>query len=382
MPVAQKYLFRLCTGAFLAAMLGLTGIIWVTEALRDFDLLTSKGQTILVFLSVTAMVLPSLIMVIAPVALFAAIVFTLTKLNSDSELIALSASGYSPGQIMRPLGVLTLATAGLVGVMSLWLMPAGFVSLRNILMHVRSDFLANMVVAGQFTTLDRGFIFHYRERAGSSGLRGIFIQDRRDPDHINTYLAEAGYTSEKDGQNYLVLEKGSIQRQTANSKDPVMVVFDRYAVDLAQFSPDIEGAPLKPRERSTFNLMFPDPNDAYVQRNIGALRSELHDRIANPLYALVFAAIGFAATGGVRTTRQDRGMAIINAVLAALGVRLLGVGAAALAASSLAAVFAQYLIPLAGLFGALWIALGDPGAFVARWSRRTGETDVSQVVAG
>ena len=370
MPVVERYIFRQSGAAFLAALLGLTGVIWVTEALRDFDLLTSKGQTILVFLSVTAMVLPSLIMVIAPVALFAAVVFTLNKLNGDSELIAMSASGVSPLRLLRPLAALTLATALVVGAMSMWLTPSGFFSLRNILMRVRGDFLANVVVAGQFTTLDRGFVFHYRERAGGSGLRGVFIQDRRDPQHINTYLAEAGYTAEHDGQNFLVLEKGSVQRQVEGSKDPVMVVFDRYAVDLAQLSPDIEGAPLKPRERPTLDLLWPNTNDPYVQRNLGALRSELHDRVANPLYALVFGAIAFAAAGKPRTTRQGRGLAALIAVLAALGVRLLGVAATALSSTYLAATAAQYLVPLAALAMALWVALGDPSATLAALARR------------
>ena len=31
----------------------LTGIIWVTQALRQFDLLTNKGQSLLVFFSIT-----------------------------------------------------------------------------------------------------------------------------------------------------------------------------------------------------------------------------------------------------------------------------------------------------------------------------------------
>ena len=366
MFVIERYLFRLTGTAFLAALFGLTAVIWITQALRDFDLLTSKGQSILVFLSVTAMVLPSLVMVIAPVALFAAIVFTLNKLNGDSELISMSAAGLSPARLMRPLGALTLVTAFFVGVMSLWLMPAGFFNLRNILMRVRADFLANIVVEGQFTTLDRGFVFHYRERAPGNGLRGIFIQDRRDPEHINTYLAEAGYTIERDGQNFLALEKGSIQRQEAGSKDPIMVVFDRYAVDLAQFSPDVEGAPLKPRERSTLDLLAPNMADPYVQRNLGALRSELHDRIVNPLYALVFGAIAFAAVGRVRTTRQGRGLSVLSAILCALGVRLLGVGATAMAATSDYAVAAQYLLPVIALIGALWHALGDPAGWLAR----------------
>ncbi len=366
MPVIQRYLFRMAAVATLAALFGWTGVIWMTEALRDFDLLTSKGQSILMFLSVTAMVLPSLVMVIAPVALFAAIVFALNKLNTDSELISMTASGMSPWQIMRPFAALTLLTACFVGMMSLWLMPWGFINLRNLLTKVRADFLANIVVEGQFTTLDRGFVFHYRERAPGHGLRGIFIQDRRDPEHINTYLAEAGYTIEENGQSFLRLEKGSIQRQQQGSKDPIMVVFDTYAIDLAQFSSSVDGSPLRPRERTTWQLLFPDTTEPFVQQNPGAIRSELHDRLVNPLFAVVFGAIAFAAVGRVRTTRQGRGFAILFAVIGALAIRLLGVVATALVANHASALIFQYLLPLLSVVIAVWYALGDPRAVLLR----------------
>ncbi len=360
MPRFSSYLFRLSGVAFLAALFGLTGVIWITQALRDLDLLTAKGQTILVFLSVSAMVLPSLVMIVAPVALLAAILFTLNKLNSDSELISMSAAGLSPWQMTLPFAGLTLATTVFVGFMSLVAMPWGFAHLRDILMKVRADFLANLVIEGQFTTLDRGFVFHYRERAPGGGLRGIFIQDRRDPEHINTYLAEAGYTVEENGINVLSLEKGSIQRQQAGEKDPIMVVFDRYAIDLAQLSPSAEGIPLKPRERSTLALMEPNMDEPYVRANLGSLRAELHDRIVSPLYAMVFGMIAFAATGRVRTTRQSGGLMIVGAVLAALFIRLAGVGASSLAASYSWGPLAQYAIPVLGFAAAAWQGLGDP----------------------
>ena len=36
----------------LACLLALTGVIWITQALRDIDLMTSRGQTVLVFLGI------------------------------------------------------------------------------------------------------------------------------------------------------------------------------------------------------------------------------------------------------------------------------------------------------------------------------------------
>src|ERR1700690_1372997 len=89
----ERYLFRTAASAFLAGLVTLTAIIWVTQALRQLDLMTSKGQTILVFLAMTGLGLPFLTAAIAPVALFARVLYCLNKLTGDSELVGMSASG-------------------------------------------------------------------------------------------------------------------------------------------------------------------------------------------------------------------------------------------------------------------------------------------------
>ena len=43
-----------------------------------------------------------------------------------------------------------------VGSMSLYLMPASFKAIRDLVTKVRSDFLTRIVKEGQFTTLDQG----------------------------------------------------------------------------------------------------------------------------------------------------------------------------------------------------------------------------------
>jgi lipopolysaccharide export system permease protein len=346
MSLIERYIFRMASLSFLAALGGLTGVIWVTQALKDFDLLTTKGQSLVIFLLATGLIIPSLIMIIAPIALFAAILFTLNKLNGDSELVVMSAAGLSPTRLLRPFAVLMVLVALLVGAMSLWLMPSSFAQLRNLLSMVRSDFLSRVVREGQFTSLDRGFVFHYRERGPGGALLGIFMQDRRDPARISTYIAESGVTIVNGPENYLVLEKGSVQRQSTGGHDPIIVVFDRYAIDLAQFGAESEGAPLKPRERSTWALMAPSPTDTYAPANPGQIRAELHDRLVNPLYAILFGMIAFAALGQARTTRQGRSMALIGAILTLIVVRGLGFGIAALVVRHSWAIIALYSFPL------------------------------------
>jgi lipopolysaccharide export system permease protein len=363
MSLIERYIFRMASLAFLGALGGLTGVIWVTQALKDFDLLTTKGQSLLIFFFATGLVIPSLVMIIAPIALFAAILFTLNKLNGDSELVVMSAAGLSPGGLLRPFAMLMVVVALMVGSMSLWVMPASFAQLRNLMSSVRSDFLSRVVREGQFSTLDRGFVFHYRERSPDGALLGIFMQDRRDPARISTYIAETGVTIANGAENYLVLEKGSVQRQAADGRDPVIVVFERYAIDLAQFGGGTENAPLKPRERTTLSLLSPDPLDAYAQANAGLMRSELHDRMVNPLYALVFGLIAFAALSQARTTRQGRGIALLGAVLAMICIRGLGFGVAALVARHSWAVVALYACPIAAMGASVAYAFGGLSIF-------------------
>ena len=363
MMLVEGYIFRTGLSAFVAILAALTGVIWVTQALREFDLLTTKGQALLVFFNITGLILPSLVMVIAPMALFIAILYVLNKLNGDSELVVMSAAGLAPSRLLRPFLTLTLLTVLVVGFMSLVAMPWSFLQTRDLLSKVRADFLTNVVRAGTFTTLDKGFVFHYRERAPNRSLLGIFMQDRRDPEQISTYIAESGATVAVEGMDYLLLEKGSVQRLARNSRDPAIVQFERYAIDLSQFgNGGIDGSPLKPRERSTFELLNLDRKDPYVLRYEGRFRAELHDRFLNPLYAVVFGMIAFAALGQARTTRQGRGAAMLAAIVAVLAVRLAGVGISGLSQKQASAVWLGYALPVSALVAA-WVYAFAPDFF-------------------
>ena len=55
-----RYMFRATMGAFLITLVSLTVMIWFTQAMRDFDLITSQRQTLLVFVGITGMIIPRL----------------------------------------------------------------------------------------------------------------------------------------------------------------------------------------------------------------------------------------------------------------------------------------------------------------------------------
>jgi len=366
MKLVETYVFRIVRSAFLVSLGVLTAVIWTTQALREFDLLTTKGQSLIVFLAVTALSIPSLVMVIAPIGLFIAILYGLNKLNGDSELVVMSAAGVSPLRLLRPFATVTILVTLLVGGMSLVVMPWSFRELRSLIMKIRADFLTHVVREGTFTTLDQGFVFHYRERGQDGSLHGILMEDRRDPNHITSYVADSGQTWQAEDNNYLVLNDGSFQRRQPDSKDAAIVEFKRYGVDLAQFAPEGEGAPLRPRERTTRELLHPDMNDPNVKFQEGRYRSELHDRFSGPLYALSFGMIAFAALSQPRTTRSGNWIAMVAAVAAVAVVRGAGFAVSGFVTKSAAWVPVDYAVPLVALVGAVLFTFG-PRLRLPRW---------------
>jgi lipopolysaccharide export system permease protein len=292
--------------------------------LKEISLLTSKGQTILVFLAITGLSVPFLVASIAPIALFGSVLYCLNRLNSDSELIVMAASGASPGLLARPFVYLSaLVFAGLLVLQNV-LIPQSFDVVDNLTRRVHADFIANFARPGAFNQLEAGFIFHYRERGPDGSLRGVFIQDRRDPQQISTFIAEVGELVEKNDDVYLVLRKGSAQRPRAVG-DSSIVTFQDYAIDLSQFLPrGSSGDKPRPRNRDTLALLKFNAHDPTERPLEGEARAELYDRLTSPLYALVAGLVAFAALGEPRTTRQNRGMAILAAIAVFAAARIFG----------------------------------------------------------
>jgi lipopolysaccharide export system permease protein len=356
MLLVERYIFRIAASAFAITLGALTAVIWLSQALRELNLLTSKGQTILIFFQVTLFGLPALVMIVAPLALFIAVLYTLNRLNGDSELIVMNAAGLSPQRIFRPLATLTLIVSLIVGTMTLYAMPESFQALRNLVTKIRADVVSRIVQEGKFVNLDQGIVFHFRERMPGGAMGGVMIHDSRDPKLSATYLSARGQVAEVDQSLYLVLERGSLQRQDREQRESAVIAFERYVFDLDQFEQVKGTINLKPRERSTAALLNLDRNDPYVRSIYGRFRSELHDRFTNPLYPIATLAIAFAALGSARTTRQGRDAAIAGAVIALVLMRILGFGAASLAVRSPAGVGLMYLVPLAFTFGAAVVA--------------------------
>ena len=149
-----RYIFRTTLGAFLVICTSVTALMWITQALRDIDLMTNQGQSIFVFIGITGLIVPLLILIIAPIALMIAVAHVLNKLGNDSELIVMNAAGMPPWVIFRPFLAVGIVVSLLVAAISIYVSPWGLRELRRWATEVRADLVSNIVQPGRFTKLE------------------------------------------------------------------------------------------------------------------------------------------------------------------------------------------------------------------------------------
>ena len=350
MGALGRYIFRTTMGAFLLVLISLTAVIWITQALRDIDLMTSQGQTILVFFGMTALIIPQLVMVIAPIALMIAASHVLNKLATDSEIIVMNAAGMPPWRMFVGFLWVTVLVMALVMAMSAYGSPKSVREFRRMAAEIRADLVANIVQPGRFTSIESGLTFHIRERRADGLLLGIFVDDRRDPNEQATFLAERGEILENDRGTFLILDTGSVQRHPVDDRDPTIVRFERYAFDLSRFTGGAQAPTLSVRERYLWELLSPPPDDPVFVKEPGLFRAEFHARLMEPLYPLAFMVIAFAYLGAPRTTRQGRSMALALVIAAALGLRMIGFASTVFGMHRGYALSFQY-VAMAAVFG-------------------------------
>jgi lipopolysaccharide export system permease protein len=341
----DRYILKNTLLSFIGGTVVLTLIVWVTQVLREVDLVTSKGQSILLFLQIAGFLIPMLTLVILPIALFAAISQTLNKLAGDSELIVMTASGVSPLRIMRPFLILTTGVSAAVLFLALTLAPMSIRNLRILGNQAQTNIISVIVKPGKFIDLQAGLTFHIRERLAGGVLAGLLIADTRDKTLHMTYVAERGIIAEIDSGNFLVLENGTLQRRTVANGEVALVAFDKYAFDLTTFTQS-EAVYFRPSERTLAELLTPDPKDRFYIQTPGRYTQEIHDRFSAPLYPFAFMMIALAFLGQAGTTRTSRTGAGVSAVFFMLTTKALSLGVSNLIVSQPHNYIYAYIFPL------------------------------------
>jgi lipopolysaccharide export system permease protein len=359
MTLFSRYVFRQVANAFVIILVTLTTIVWLATALKQLDLIISQGQGFVLFLKMTVLSLPGLMALIAPNAMLMASLYTLDRMNGDSELIVMTAAGAPVWRIGAPFVLLASMVCVVILICNLWVMPASMRALRALITQVRTDVISQVLQPGRFSSTEPGLTFHIRDRSPTGDLLGLLVHDERDDKLVMSYLAERGRIISNDDGAYLVMFDGHVHRYEVKdpSKGVQIVAFDQYVLNISDLNPKDTGSKeLRPRERYLGELLSPDPKLLKNKGAAGQLRTELHDRFSTPFYPLLFAFLAVAVLGHARTTRESRWAQILVAAGIAVGLRVSGLTASNLVTLSAGATPLVYVIPIGAIIVAALVA--------------------------
>jgi len=331
----------------------------------------NRGQSAPTFVYLTVLILPGLLVIILPIAFFFGTLFTLQRLNGDSELVVMASAGYSQRQLAFPVFIAAVLVMLVTWANALWLMPAGQRALNAKVLDIRADIGAALLNEGEFNSPALGLTVFIRQLNSDGQIRGILVHDSRDAKRPTTYLAERGVLAQTPQGARLIMMDGTVEQTAQGGQQLSVLKFQRDVFDLDQFAGPTRAGQRQTNERFLGELLHPtDPSLTPRIRN--AYLAEAHNRLAQPLYCLAFAMIALAAILRGRRQRGARAMRLTMASLAAAAVRIAGYGVAGPASSHPALDVLFYIIPLLGGGLALLVLMGySPSAFLARRRRAT-----------
>ena len=178
----QFYIIRQMTVAAAMTVAGLTLAIWLSQSLRLLDVIVNRGLSIGLALKFLVLLLPGLIALLLPVAVFIAVLFVYQRLNADSEMVIMRSAGISNQALAQPAIIFGLAMSVIGYGLTLYAIPGSMRDYHDIQEQVANNLASVLIEAGVFTDLTPGVTFfaHNRDRAG--GLSGIIVDDSRDRD--------------------------------------------------------------------------------------------------------------------------------------------------------------------------------------------------------
>jgi lipopolysaccharide export system permease protein len=288
------YILKILTGTASMIAVALAGVVWLSQSLRFLDFIINKGLSVLSFLRLTVLLLPTVFSVILPVAVLCAVIYSYNRLIADRELVVMRAVGLSPWDLAKPALLLAVVVCALGYANTLYLMPAGFRTFKDQQVTLREDFSHILLQEGMFNSLGDDLVVYVRSRETNGTLHGILVHDTHDPTLAVTMMAETGALVNGPAGPVFLMNNGNRQEVRVEDRALRMLYFDSYSLDLSPLTEEPEDRYREPKERFLHEL-WRKPVDASEEQHRSELLAEGHRRLVAPLNAIPLALIGVAA---------------------------------------------------------------------------------------
>jgi len=317
MRLLERYVCREVISHGLLGLAVFTFVFFVPQLVRLMSLVVQHaaglGSVLLLFLST----FPSVLVFTFPIAILIGVLLGLGRLSADSEIIALNAVGIGRRQLLRPVGVLALAAAGLTLAITFWLEP---IALRTFYALEARLLASQAAFEIQPRVFQEGFphLVVYVQDIGATATswRGVFLADSSPSAGSQVTLAKQAIVVPARAEDKLDLHLEEGTTYAYDPRDP-----NRYSVTtFATSDMPVETAQAaraaaersSPAEESLGMLLASSDRESRV---------EFQRRLAFPAACVILALV--AVPIGARPRRGGRAVGFVVALLLLSGYYLL-----------------------------------------------------------
>ena len=348
------YLLRQLTLVAMMTAAGLTFAIWLSQSLRLLDIIVNRGLSVGLALKFVALLLPGLLALLLPIAVFIAVMFVYHRLDSDSELVVMRSMGISNLGLARPAMFFAAGATMLAYFLTLLAIPASLREYHDIQARVAGDIAGVVIEAGVFSEVAPGMTFYAQSRDRSGVLSGIIVDDSRNRQKRIIYTATRGAISSGTDGPRAVLENGTYQETDSNGHVSVLY-FDHTSVGLTNFVDHGN----QQRSRLLEELYLPElaaqAADAADEGQRLRATAEMHRRLAEPLYVFALTLIAVSCLVNGAGPRETKNAQMTAATVGAAFLLTVSFVLRSLAQKSAAFVPTIYLPPILATAAGLWL---------------------------
>jgi LPS export ABC transporter permease LptG/LPS export ABC transporter permease LptF len=312
--ILDRYLIKEAIPNFFIGLLVFTFVMLMNQILVLAEMLITKGVDFIVIFLIIFYSLPALTVLTIPMSLLLGILLSFGRLNSDSEITVLRASGVSFLRLMKPMILLAIAGWVICAYLIQVSVPWANYSLSQLIFKIVTTNATSDLKPRVFYNQFRNMILYVQDIPSKEQLwRGVFIYDESQPDKARVVLAESGEVQQKRADNTeqeleIKLEEGSWHEVDSRvPQDYTFVYFNENVLPLprpGKFNVEI---PKNDREQTIPELKA--RVEEYKKKKFPTefLEVEIHKKHAIPFACMVFAFL--AVTLGVTSKKGTRSSA-------------------------------------------------------------------------
>ena len=348
----DAYILYRLVSVFCFFSLVLSFIYWSNRSVRTLELLLGGGKSIGIFINLTLLSLPNIILAILPVSGLISAIYLTNRLNADSELIALRSAGTSNIELSKPFLKLGLIVSLLVGVLSHEIVPTIKNAAKSLQNSVSNEMNAMFLKSGEFFNPTPNITIYIGKIKNNNELSNFFLEDSRDPKKFKTFTSETAYLAGDTVNPQIVLKDGSAQTYLTENKLLDILYFKDFLYDFkflyAKNAKKVIKDKNTVREMTTTHLIK-SLNKVNTNPKLShKMKNEIHRRISETLLPTVVILLGFSCLIVSKFSRRQAWLPTVVAISLTIFLQLLSNYFEDLSRSNLVGIWAYYIMPIVG----------------------------------